>query len=351
MNTTKIKGLSVRSYCILFVYILFAAISFYICLLPLFAELAYRKAHLYSNEAKAFNYKYISRYPYAFSEFKKAIRLFPFETHYSMEYLKELENFSSKVKQTPIKIKALKEILEILNFMQYIDPINPWFHSRRSIVSTKLHSLTQDPAFLTESIYRNKISAFIDYENPIFLLNYANLLHSNNRYSESFYYYKKALSIDSRFPESHFNLAHLYYKFNKLDDSIRHYNIVKKLNPNFRNIDAVIIKHYIAIGDLKKGHSYILKHELYHSKNIRTLESILFFYFQKKNYNTVLSYFPLYLKQLNKTSTAPNASVTKLYSLSYLDVHGKKAAITELQRLMTQFPSLSHNESLKTLFP
>ena len=45
------------------------------------------------------------------------------------------------------------------------------------------------------------------YENPIFLLNYANLLHQNKRYNEAMYYYQRSIDIDTRFPEAHFNIA------------------------------------------------------------------------------------------------------------------------------------------------
>ena len=87
----------------LFVYSIVAIFMGTICFFPLISELSYRNAHMLSTEASLHNFRYIHRFTYAFEEFERAIRFFPWESHYAMEYIKELNTYTSK--QTNIKAK------------------------------------------------------------------------------------------------------------------------------------------------------------------------------------------------------------------------------------------------------
>ena len=102
---------------------------------------------------------------------------FPWETHYAMN-IKELEIYTKNVLKDNNQKIYFKNI-RYTNRIQYIDPINPWYHSKRSSTLTNLYKLTNQ-MYIRQAFKHSKIAALNDHENPIFLLNYANIIHQNN---------------------------------------------------------------------------------------------------------------------------------------------------------------------------
>ncbi len=310
-----LKSISKRSYVLLGIYICFSIICFTLSIFPLLSEIAYRKGHVYSTEAKIYNFRYLNRFNYAFKEYERAVKYFPWETHYAMEYIKDLETYALKIKSPSEKKKLFEKALRLTNRIQYIDNINPWFNSKKASILFHLYSLTQNPKYLTQSFHYSRQACYSDYENPIFMLNHANILHQGGKLSEAYYYYDKAISIDSRFPESHFNLADIYTRLNYRSLALNTYLKVKELNPNFQSIDSIILKTYVSLSEFVKGEAYILKYNLYNTKNLKTLETICYYYFVQDKFDTALSYFTLYFSLSKK----PIHTLTKEFNRLYIE--------------------------------
>ena len=89
------------------------------------------------------------------------------------------------------------------SYVQELDNVNPWYYSRIAALQNRMGFLIRDTQPQLEKEYILKASlntrkaSQIDYENPIFLENYANLLHFNKRYTEALYYYKNVLKLIS----------------------------------------------------------------------------------------------------------------------------------------------------------
>ena len=143
MKNKVLNKLSIRSITIISIYILLTIGMTIICFFPLISELSYRKAHLLSTEAKVQNFKFFKRFDFSFEEFEKAIIFYPWETHYVMEYIKELEIYSSRLNSRE-KQDVYKKIINLLDRIQFIDPINPWYHSKRASILSKQYELTKD---------------------------------------------------------------------------------------------------------------------------------------------------------------------------------------------------------------
>ena len=316
MNPAKLLKfqLSKRSWVLLGLYSLAAIVMGIICFFPLISELAYRQAHVYSQEGQIQNFRYHHRYTFAFEKFSKAMRFFPFETHYAMEYIKELERLGMHVSDKEQKRIIFKQANRVIDFIQVIDPINPWYHSKKSSILFQLFLLNKDKQLFHESIARNRLAAYIDYENPIFLLNYANILHRNKRYSEAFYYYKKSLDIDSRFPEAHFNIAHIYMVLNKPKKALDHYLQTKSLRPQFRQIDLMLIQAFLSSKQFTQGDAFIKSLTFRDSK---TLEGACYFYFSQNRYQQCLSLLPSYLSLVQDNKSAISVTFVDMIITAY----------------------------------
>ena len=242
------------------------------------------------------------------------------------------------------KIKYFQQALSVLDEIQHIDSINPWYHSRRAIIDKKLYELTKDPSLMQDAIYRTHHSAITDYENPIFLLNYANLLHQNKRYNEALYYYQRSIDIDTRFPEAHFNIADIYTKFNHLNLTIKHYLEVKKQKPHFKNIDMVIIKAYISNKQFDKAEEYIQTSIPTLPTDPNLLETLAYFYYATTDYTTSLKYFNAYFSLPKNKRDLSNNRIKSMYIETLI----KDGSIQKARSLATQFIDESNDESFKT---
>lgn len=347
-TSPKIKLISKRSIAIISVYSVIAIIMGIICFLPLISELSYRKAYILSTEAKIQNFKYKNRFLYSFYEFEKAIKLFPWESHYVIEYIKELEVYALNINDPKIKLKGFKRILLLLDRIQLIDKINPWFHSKRASTLFYLYQATKDKQYLLDSFESSRLACFNDYENPIFMINYANILHRSNKLSEAYYYYKKSLEVDDRFAESYFNLADIYTRLNKKPLALNSYLKTKELNKDFNNIDAIILRTYISLNELKKGESYINNYQLFLSKDLKLIETIVIFYFIQNKYDTAISYYKKYLVYSKQPRYLIKEKLNQIYFDSLIKTNKKELAKVELNQLIDKINLI--NDSSKKQF-
>ncbi|MDC0036789.1 hypothetical protein OAJ27_00920 [bacterium] len=331
----------------LLIYTIIGMFISIICFFPFISELSYRNAHMLSSEASLHNFRYIHRFTYAFEEFERAIRFFPWETHYAMEYIKELNTYTNK--QTNIKTKKalILKSIDLVNYMIHIDPVNPWYHSRLSILYANLYAITKERKLISKAFHHTQQAAISDYENPIFLLNYAHLLQQENRSSEAHYYYKKALDTDERFPEGIFNLSNLYYSLNKADLALNNLLKLKKSFPNFRSIDASILSTYIYLNELKKGESYIHTYSLYTTKEAKTIEMIASLYFLQKKYDSAISFLDVYLNLPEFQSSPVSPKIYKLYVSILEKSKTKKEAKDWISNIIYKFPTTPFLQTIK----
>ena len=341
MNTMKnksqnIKIISKQSIVIITLYVVIALTMGVICFFPLISELSYRKAYILSTEGKIQNFKYINRFLYSFYEFEKAIKFFPWESHYVIEYIKELEIYALNINDPKVKLSVFKRILLLLDRIQLIDKINPWFHSKRASTLFQLYQATSDKQYLLDSFESSRLASFNDYENPIFMINYANILHRSNKLSEAYYYYKKSIDIDDRFAESYFNLADIYTRLNKKPLALNSYLKTKQINEKFKNIDAIILRTYISLKEFKKAESYINNYQLFLSNDIKLIETIVIFYFIQNKYDTAISYYNKYKLNVKKPQYLIKEELNEIYFNSLINSNKNKQAQKELNQILKQ---------------
>ena len=345
-KSQAIKYISRRSIILITCYIFISAIMAIICFFPLISELSYRRAYILSTEAKIQNFKYKNRFLYAFYEFEKAIKYFPWESHYVIEYIKELEIYALQSEDKNLKINILKRILLLLDKIQSIDSINPWFHSKRASTLFYLYQATQDPSYLNQSFESSRLACFNDYENPIFMVNYANILHRTRHLSEAYYYYKKSLDVDDRFAESYFNLADIYTRLNKRPLALNSYLKTKELKKNFNNIDSIIIRTYMSLDEFSKAEAYINKYKLFLSTDLKLIETVVVFYFIQEKYESAISYYNKYLTLSKKAQYLIKTELNSVYFNSLFKSNKKALALKELDSILLDLSQTNDTDKI-----
>ncbi|MBI59584.1 hypothetical protein CL657_00020 [bacterium] len=314
-------NLSKKSYLIIGTYAFLAITMAIISFFPFISEVSYRKGFFLAEQGKIQNHKYINRFKYSFHEYEKAIRFFPYESHYASEYIKSLDYYSDNTKNKTEKIFFLEKAISIMSYMQIIDTINPWYHARLSALYLKLFFHKKNPSLVQKSTFHARQALLSDYENPIFILNYANILQRNKRFSEAFYYYQKAIRIDDSIADAHFNLAHIYSSFSKFKYALNSYLKAKSLNKDFKYIDAVIVQTYMLLEEFEKAEQYIKVYELFYSKEDKTLEMISLFYQKQNKFFLSLSYLDLYFTLPQFESNPPDIVFYNRYIKLLNDTH------------------------------
>ena len=337
---------SSKSYFIFGIYLIIAIIMGVICFFPLLSELSFRNAYFLSAQARLQNYRYINRFQFAFEEYEKAIRYFPLESHYASEYIKTLDTYISKLKTKDEKIYYLNKAISLMKYIQTIDSINPWYHARISALYAQLTVHSNDHLPAQKSTFHARQALLSDYENPIFLLNYANILHQNKRFSEAFYYYKKVIDIDDRIAEAHFNLASILTKLNQFPAALNSYLTAKSLNKTFKYIDAVILQTYIFIKEYEKAEQYINLYELFYSKEDKTLDIISFFYLTQKKFLLSLSYLDMYLDLPQFKTKSPSNIIFERYIICLKNLNKTTEIKTFISSQLTRYPNNAYLQSL-----
>ncbi|MBA94495.1 MAG: hypothetical protein CMP21_01870 [Rickettsiales bacterium] len=351
MNTLKdFTGklvISKKSYFIMSGYLSLALIMATICFFPFISEISYRNAYFLAEQGKVQNYRYINRFNYAFFEYEKAIRYFPLESHYASEYIKSLDSYIDNINDKKQKVYFLNKAINLMSYIQVIDPINPWYHARISALYLKLFFHTEDKPLLKQSTYHARQALLSDYENPIFILNFATILQRNKRFSEAFYYYEKVISIDDRIPEAHFNIANIYSYFNKFHYALNSYLKAKELKPNFQYIDAVIIQTYMFLKEFKKAEQYINLYELFYSKEDKTLDIVSLFYFNQDKFLLSISYLDLFLSLSQFDSHSPDNSIFDRYILCLKKSNQTNKISSFIASQINNYPDNSYLKSLQ----
>ncbi len=348
-------ALSLKSIIFLLIALVAAIITLYICIKPVISELAYRKAYFIS-EYSLKQKKYFSRYKYAIEEYEKATRNYPWETHYTVMMNKDIERYLNVIEDPNEKLGLINKALSSYSVVQQLDPVNPWYFSRISALQNRLAFQLRDeqPQFAKETIKKASINtrkaAQIDYENPIFLENYANLLNFNKRYTEALYYYKKCTQIDKNYYTAYMKMADIYI-------SLKHYDlalsalenaqnrIVKNLklpkthkiykkSEKFKDINYQILKLLIKMKDLDKALIYFNDHHKDPHTTIKFsgLGGYLFYLLDdyRKSY-ILLDYF---------YSRSEDDIYVQLYTDLLLQVNSDDQIIEKLSRILT-FKTLS----------
>tara|TARA_A100001015_G_scaffold226508_1_gene255796 strand:- start:203 stop:1330 length:1128 start_codon:yes stop_codon:yes gene_type:complete len=271
-------SISLKSYILISIALIALIVSLYICTKPMIAELAYRKAYFIS-EYSLKQPKYFSRYKYAIEEYEKASRHYPWETHYTVMMNKDIERYLAVMKDSNEKLKLINKALNSYATVQQLDPVNPWYYSRISALQNRLAFELRDSQpklaknILKDASENTRKAAQIDYENPIFLENYANFLDFNKRYTEALYYYKKCTEIDKNYFNSNMKMASIYI-------SLKHYELA--LNA-YKNAKKTIVSYL----RLPKSHKLYKKAVKYKDINYKILKLLI----KMKDYNQALAYF------------------------------------------------------------
>lgn len=345
MNTKRqpsmITNISKKSIIIFSTYIIAALIMSALSIFPLISELSFRKAHLLSTEAKIQNFRFKKRFIFAFEEFEKAISFYPWETHYAMEYLKQLDIYTKRVvKDKNTKIMYYLKILNILNRIQYIDPINPWYNSKRSNILTELYRLTNKKMYVKEAFKYSKIAALNDHENPIFLLNYANIAHQNSLYSEAFYYYSRAINIlgADRYEEAFYNLAEIYTVYNDRESALQLFLKVKELNPSFKNIDVTIIRSMLSLERYDESEQYIQQLNIDQSTDKHMINTLAILYFKSEDFEKSLYYLDRYINLPEFVTKSPEEIIYRLYLDNYKSLNYPQEFSLFLETMKDKYP-------------
>ena len=338
---------SKKSLLVLGLYGLLLAVSIPLCIFPLLAELNYRKAYLFSNEGQIHNYKYIHRFKFAFDAYEKAITYFPWENQYIMEYVKDLEKYTKRINDKNEKIALYKKIDSLLNRLMYVDPINPWYKSKATAINFELFRLTKNTDYIKRSVFMNRQAAYTDYENPIFLLNYASLLHQNKHFSEAYYYYKKSLDIDSkRYDQAHINIAQIHRRYGHNELALEAYMAAKELSPKKGNLDSTILLFLIEIKAFDKAEAYIKEYDILNSDNPTALAAASVFYYAQNFHTTAISLFEKYFMLANKK----NMPVDKPFKFFYLQSLIKNKQLNKAKAKAKQFYKNDKDPKYEALF-
>lgn len=195
-----------------------------------------------------FQYDAMGLYELAIKELEQAVRYTPWETQYIMTLAKSYESLAAQASlSVPDRLAALDKAELLYQDCVDLDPLNPWQQNRLAAVWTARAALlpTQDAQLYLEKATRAiQFAAKLDAQNPLFQLNYAHHLHTNNRLDEALPLYLMAIEMDPNMMEARYNLADLYRRRNQLDLTLAQYEYIYSKNPDFANINVGLADTY-----------------------------------------------------------------------------------------------------------
>lgn len=195
-----------------------------------------------------FQYDAMGLYELAIRELEQAVRYTPWETQYIMTLAKSYESLAAQASlPIPDRLAALTKAESLYQDCVDLDSLNPWQQNRLAAVWTARAALlpTQDAQFyLDKATQAIQLAARLDAQNPLFQLNYAHHLHTNNRLDEALPLYLTAIKMDPNMMEARYNLADLYRRRNRLDLTLLQYQYIYKHNPDFANINVGLADTY-----------------------------------------------------------------------------------------------------------
>ena len=270
--------LTLKSYVLIALAFVASCITIFICFKPVISELAYRQAY-FNSEFALKKPQYFYRYKYAIDEYEKATKHYPWEAQYAVMMNRDIERFLPLIKDKNEQIRVLNKAIKSYQIIQQLDPVNPWYYSRVSALQNRLAYVVKDEAptlsrnLIKESSDNTRKASQSDFENPIFLENYANLLFFNQRITESLYYYQRCVEIDQRYFTSFMKMADIYRRLRYYDLAL---DALKKAQP-------FIFK---ALNSNKQSSNY------FKAQNHNTINSdILELLIQTQNYDDALTFY------------------------------------------------------------
>ncbi len=339
----------------LLVIVIFSGIT---CFNMFLAERNYREAFYASTRSLKIP-RYFDRYVYALEYYDEAAELFPFEMHYNVMQGRDIEKFINRIKDPNKKIELTQKAIRLYEDIQHIDDINPWYFSRLSMLYTRLGILSREYAPDQAKEYYQKAflnahkAAQIDFENPIFLSNYGNLLVQSRKFTEALYYFKKSVHIDDRLFDIHFQLGKLYSSLGYFDLATDHFlttkeYVFKNLERNtrltqkaqaYKNINNYILKALIQDKKFDKAVMYFEQHlsDKYNDHDIYSLGGYI--YHLTNQYRESYNYFDFYY-QTGENPIYISIYVQTMKGLVQANVLDANQVIPKIEQLLL-IPNLS----------
>jgi len=204
-----------------------------------------------------FQYDAMGLYELAIRELEMAVRYTPWETQYIMTLAKSYESLAAQTSlSVPDRLNALSKAEALYQDCVDLDSLNPWQQNRLAAVWTARAALLPTPdaqLYLDKATRAIQFAARLDAQNPLFQLNYAHHLHTNNRLDEALPLYLKAIAMDPNMMEARYNLADLYRRRNRLDLTLIQYEYIYEHNPEFGNINVGLADTYSRLNRLDKA--------------------------------------------------------------------------------------------------
>ncbi|MBT7087660.1 tetratricopeptide repeat protein [bacterium] len=324
--------------------------------LPFKAEIKFKSSALFISRAKWQTSK-ITQYPkaeqeqvkeyvlnlyrYAITDLQKAVAYAPWEVKYYVELGKAYQRYFEAIEDPAQKLAALKNAETMYQQASKLDPKNPWNYERLGSVYHsyyELVSLEQKKPFLKLAKDYFYKAAQAGPFNPLFQLNYAYFLQTNNFSDEAIQYYEKTVSYDGRILEARYNLAAIYTKTGALDKSLAQYLAIQKTDPDYRNINFYIGYIYYAQKKYEQAATYFRTGLQNHPNNTKIFHNYLLSLYHLGKWTELIK---LHEQRLN------NTSYYKAYITQYLDAlikaDKKQKAFKVARTAIVKHPQLKKN--------
>ncbi|MBT5855440.1 tetratricopeptide repeat protein [bacterium] len=213
---------------------------------------------------------------FAVTELEQAVKNAPWETRFKLELGKSMEQLATS---QVIRKKRVSQYLSIIPlYMDIIDktPNNPWYKNRLSYLYHQLMAQQPDKKELYMPLAEKYSfeAAQMDSKNPLFLVSYAQLLHSALRYDEAIPYYEKVFTYDSKMLEAPYNLGDIYFRKGLTKKSLEKYLFVYDSNPDYQYTRTALGQIYLLTNNYPKAIAILevaLKKHPTHSSTSRLL--------------------------------------------------------------------------------
>ena len=316
----KLSNISLHSWLLIMIVLGLILFLFKLSLDPFYAERHYRDG---------FNLNQAKQHSFAIQELKQAVKFAPLETQYLQELGKAYEGYAQQQITPSSKIKYFKKAVTAYEKCIVLDDQNPWHQNRAAFAYTRLLEL--DPK--NSSTYQEKINYYIerasqiDQKNPLFQLNYAYHLHSQNKIKDAAFYYLKTIEIDGDMLEARYNIADILRRQNQLQLALNQYIEIFNRKKDFNNVGLAIAALYMQLNKAKEAIPY-LKESLDTSPNRKEiLVNLANIYHQSNQFSDALTYFEILFSEFPDSSS----EYFQFYTQSLVNLGQYKKALNVLK--------------------
>lgn len=206
--------------------------------LPYLAERYYRDG---------FNLIQAQQFQPGIENLKQAVALAPLESQYRVELGRAMEDYAKTLPPAQA-LKMINDTQKLYVRLLQLDDKNPWYLNRMAVVYSSLATVdtSRQAEYLTIAEKYTRAAAKADQNNPLFQLNLAYFLQSQNRLPEAMDYYQKAIAIDGRISEARFNLAGIYLEQKQTDKALEQYLEILKNSPDMQGVLPSIGRVYLS---------------------------------------------------------------------------------------------------------